>query len=788
MKNNTHSHSDDINIIGVLKTLNKYKVSILLSTLIFVLLTTIFAYYKPNIYYSSATIEILSKGKNGGLNSTDYMMQALGGNSANLDNEVTLLKSRLIVQKALESLNLTTRYYSTNSLGKTTELYKDSPFIVSINTIEDLAYNKRIELLPIDNNTFTLIIKPLSKYSLKGILAQLGLKTLKEAEKISYNKTHKYSEKITTPWFAFTVNKIEELNPYNYSFYFIPKDDLYKNYAENLSVSMDSQFGTILNLNYEDSVSLRAKEILNAILTQYIYQGIEDKAKTAELTLGFIDSQLDKIDKKLTHSEQNLRNYKETNQVVDLGGKVTLATTQVAEYEAEQSQLQTEINILTNLKHFVDNNSDLSGLTLGTIKFASENLSTLVKNLQEMTEKKNLMLVDYTELHPEVIKLTRSISSTKKSIKQAVTSSLQQLEQRNFDLNEVITKHKKSLNALPLQEKELAELARPLKVNENVYEFLLEKKAETAILKSSTIAKARILDIARIEPIPIKPKRMFIIIIGFILGLIVGISLALFREYLINTIRTTEEIEEMTSLPIYGVIPFNKDKTTKNIFAESFRNIRTKLEFLPSTEKTKIISISSSVSGEGKTTIAATLAEILAQSNKKVIILDLDLRKASLHELFKVSNSIGMSNFLTQQNSFDEVVQKTGIEGLEIITTGPLPANPSELILSPVLKNLLDVLEEEYDYIIIDTPPAGLVTDATILMNYSDISLLVIRTNYTRKEFVKNIDKMAQEHPHHKMGIILNGTVTGTEFGYGYGASYGYGYGYDESNYYTDKK
>jgi len=776
MKNNTHTNSDDINLIEILKTINKYKVSILLSTLIFVLLSAIVAYYKPNIYSSSATIEVLSKGKNGGLDSTDYMMQALGGNSANLDNEVTLLKSRLIVQKALESLNLTTRYYSTNSFGKTTELYKDSPFIVSIDTLEDLTYNKKIELLPIDNDTFKLIIKPIFKYSLKGILAQLGLKPLKEAEKISYNKIHKYSEEITTPWFTFTINKIEELNPYKYSFYFITKDALYKNYADSLSVSMDSKFGTILNLSYDDSVSLRAEEILNTILTRYIYQGVEDKAKTAELTLGFIDSQLDKIDKKLSRSEQNLKNYKQTNKVVDLGGKVTLATTQVAEYESEQSQLQTEINILTNLKHFVENNSDLSGLTLGTIRFASQNLSTLVANLQEMTEKKNLMLVDYTELHPEVIKLTRSISSTKKSIKQAVSSSLKQLEQRNFDLNEVITKHKNSLNALPLQEKELAELARPLKVNENVYEFLLEKKAETAILKSSTIANARVLDMAREEPIPIKPKRVLIVIVGFIMGLIIGVALALLREFLTKTVQKTEEVEEITSLPIYGVIPLNTNDATKNIYAESFRNIRTKLQFSPADEKNKIISITSSVSGEGKTTITATLAEILAQGNKRVIVLDLDMRKSSLHEYFGLNNYIGMSNFLTDQNTFEEVVQTTHCDGLEIITTGPLPPNPSELILSPTFKNLLDVLKEEYDYVLIDTPPAGLVTDATIIMNYSDISLVVVRAKYTRKEFVENIDKMAKDNSHNKLGIIFNGATIGSEFGYGYGASYAYGY------------
>jgi len=785
MSNSVNTNRDEINLGEAWRTVKKYKISIFFITLIFIVGSAIFSYYQPNIYSSSTTIEVLDQGNKGGMESTDFMLKALGGNSANIDNEVALIKSRLIVQKALENLNLTTRYLSKNTLGKTTELYKDSPFIISVGILEEAIYNKTIELIPIDSENFSLIIKPISPYSVKSILAQSGVKPLEESDKINYNEVHRFTEAITTPWFTITINKIADLTAPRYSFTFIPKDKLYKEFSEGLFVSVDSKFGTILNLSYQDNVSLRAQEILQSISVQYLIQGIEDKAKTAELTLGFIDSQLDNIDKQLTLSEQNLKNYKVTNQVVDLGGKVTLATTRVASYESEQLQLQTEINILTNLKHFVDNNSDLSGLTLGTIKFASQNLSALVVNLHEMTEKKNLMMVDYTELHPEVIKLTQGISSTKKSIKQAVSSSLKQLQQRNTDLSEAIAKYNVSLDALPLQEKELAELARPLKVNENVYEFLLEKKAETAILKSSTIANARILDTAREELIPIKPKRAFIVIVGFFLGFIFGTSLAFFREFLTNTIQNTADVEAITSLPIYGVIPLNTGNKTKNIYAESYRNIRTKLEFSPANEKNKIISITSSVSGEGKTTVTATLAEILAQSKKKVIVLDLDLRKSSLHEYFALNNDVGISNFLTEQNSFDEVLQRTQQNGLEVITTGPLPSNPSELILSPAFKNLLDFAKEKYDYVLIDTPPAGLVTDATIIMNYSDISLVVVRAKYTRKEFVKNIDRMAKENSHKKMGLILNGTVVSAEFGYGYGASYAYGY--DNHKYYKDR-
>ena len=784
MQNTTQQHNDEIDLKEVFRTILKYKKSIISITLLFFIFSAVFAYYKPNIYSSSSTIEVLEDDK-GSVGSADFMLKAFGGNSYNIDNELAILESRFVVQKALESLNLHTRYYSTNILNKKTELYKDSPFIVTYKNIEDPMYSKTFELEPIDSTSFRLTLKPLSSYSLKSILAKLDIKQLKEVDKISYSQVHKYDEEIVTPWFTFTVNKIANLNAPHYSFNFTYTDGLYDSYAGGLSVSLASEFGSIVQLSFQDTVSLRAKEILNAIATVYLNEGVKEKTQVAELTLGFIDSQLDTINTKLSSSEQNLQNYKVSHNVVDIQGKVAMATESVAKYEAEQVTLQTEINILKNLQHFMNNNSDLGGLTIGTINFADKSLSKLVQNLQEMTDQKQLLLVDYTEIHPEVMKLTQSIASTKRSIKQALVNSLRQLSQRNKDLTLMIEKYDKSISSLPSQEKELAELSRPLKVNESVYEYLLQKKAETAILKSSTIANARVLDAARDEYTPIKPKRKLIIIVGIILGLIVGIALAFLREFLVYTIQNAEEVEKLTSLPVYGVIPLNKDKLTKNIYTEAFRNIRTNLQFLPGNEDNKIISITSSVSGEGKTTISAGLAEVLARGDKKVLLLDLDMRKASLHKEFNLENNIGMSNYLTMQNTLTEVTKETDIYGLELITTGPLPPNPSELILSSMFTNLLDILKKKYDYIVIDTPPAGLVTDATIIMNYSDISFAIVRAKYTRKEFVKNIDRLAKEHSQNRMGIILNGTIIGSEYGYGYGASYAYGYG--NAQYYKDR-
>jgi capsular exopolysaccharide synthesis family protein len=608
---------------------------------------------------------------------------------------------------------------------------------------------------------------------------------LREDEKISYKQTLQYNKPVKTPWFTLTVSNIEKLTAPKYTFYFTSKDDYYDTYIGGLSVALVSEFSSIIKLNYSDNVALRAQEILNAIAHTYIRKSIQEKTKSAQLTLGFIDSQLQKINSKLTTSEMNLKNYKVENNVVNIEGKVALSSENVSKYEAEELNIKTEINILNNLQHFMQTHKDLNGLTLGTVKFTDTSLLQLIQRLQKMSDQRRLLLVDYTEIHPEVIKLTQSIASTKNAIESAIENSLRQLTQRDQDIKETLAKYRKAIQALPGQEKSLAELARPLKVNESVYEYLLQKKAETAILKSSTIANARVIDKAIADYMPIKPKRKLIVIVGIILGLILGIAQAFLREFMITTVRTVEDVEKLTSLPLYGVIPLKKDKMTNNIYEEAFRNIRTNLQFLPGHHDNKVIAITSSVSGEGKTTITAGLAKVLAQSKKKVIVLDLDMRKASIHKQFDLNNNIGISNYLTSQNTLTEVIKQTDVYGLNIITTGTLPPNPSELILSDEFRELLEELKKHYDFIVMDTPPAGLVTDATILMNYADITFTVVRANYSRKEFVKNIDRMAKEHSQNRMGVILNATLIGKEYGYGYGASYAYGYG--NSQYYKNR-
>ena len=771
---NNKIQNDEIDLKDLFKTIMKYKYTIALFAMVFTLGAAVFAYTKPSVYSSFATIELQEESNRFG--AEDALKKAFSGGSVNIENQIEIFKSKSLADQALKYLNLGTRYFTTKNF-RVHEYYKNSPFIVIDKVLEDTIYGRSFTLTPIDEESFRLEIKPISKFSKRGILAILGVQPLEENELITYDQIHKYNEDISSEWFTLNITKLSPLENEEYHFSFVHPSVASDVYYSELSVSQVSELSSILMTSIQDGVSLRAADLLNSLLKAYLEQEVQRKSEVANLSLNFIDNQLDEINSKLKVSESDLESYKEINDVISLSDKANSVSKQLVEYESKIQELDIEENILSNLYQYISNNQNLSGLTVGAITFADPVLASLVKNLHEFASQKDTFLLDYTDLHPEVQKLTKTIASLRRQIIDSLKNNLNQLNQRKKALNDLILKYKGSLETLPKQERELTRLTRHFSVNEKVYSYLLEKRAETAILKSSTISNGRILDQALNFSKPIKPKRVLLVLVGLILGTIVGLAYAFMREFLNNTIKNTEEIEKYSSMPIYGVIPLNKNKKTNSIFLEAFKSIRTNLQFLPQNEKSRVISITSSVSGEGKTTVTAKIAEVIAQTNKRVIILDLDLRKASVHKEFGLANNVGMSNYLTDQNTLEEVIKKTDFANIDMITTGILPPNPSELILSDNMKKLLEKLKESYDYILIDTPPVGLVTDALILINYSDITFAVVRANYTRKEFIKNLDRLSKEHSHNHIGMILNGVEIGDKYGYGYGVSYGYGYG-----------
>ncbi|MEN8148046.1 MAG: polysaccharide biosynthesis tyrosine autokinase [Campylobacterota bacterium] len=764
---------DEIDLKEVFGTLNRYKYSIIVFAIVFTIGATVFAYFKPNVYSASTTIE-LEEDRGWGAKG-DAMSLALSGGGANLDNEQYIIKSRFLAEKVLRGLEIGTRYYTTHNL-RTIELYHLSPFMVVSKELDSSLEGTTFNMEIIDQDRFILRMAPAVGMKEKT-LHLLGLIEAPEDRPKPYEQEHTFGEEIVTEWFSLKIDKLFDLDNREYSFSVTPNDYMAGFIQGGVSTSLVSKSGTILRISFQDNVALRAQQILNALTERYLQQELEEKTHEADQTLKFIDAQIEEINKDVEQSQGQLEKFRSKNVIVDVGSQAMMTAQNMAEYESKLQALEIESNVLKNVQEYMNTGKDLSGISLGSAAYTDPALAQMIQKLQESIMARNSLLVEFTELHPDVIKLTEAINSIKSSIKFTLKNDVNIIEERKKTLRRYIRKYQRSLEALPENERKLANLTRNTLVNEKVYNFLLEKRAETAILRSSTVSKTRVLDSALLPYLPIKPKRLLIILVGMILGFIVGIALAFLRAFLDDTLKTAEDIDKITNIPLYGAVPQRKDKTTRSQFEEAMRVLRTNLQFVGGAKKSKIVALTSSISGEGKTTIAVALSKIVAATGKKVIVLDLDMRRSRMHEEFSISNKVGVSSILSGHDTLDDVIQAEVEENLDVITAGPKPPNPSELLVTSGFDELIEKLSESYDYIILDTPPIGLVTDAMILLKMADVGLIVTRANYSKKSFLKNIERFASEHELHNLGFIINGLESSKKHGYGYGYGYGYGSG-----------
>ncbi|MCI4407316.1 MAG: polysaccharide biosynthesis tyrosine autokinase [Sulfuricurvum sp.] len=739
---------EEIDLKEVFRTLGRYKKSIAIIVFSVFLLSSLYAYFGTSIYQAQLTLQIQEK--SGGQSTDDLMAKALGVESANVDNEIAIFQSRFVAQKALEKLNIGTRYYVFNNLKKV-ELYKDSPFEVDTKALSPRLFDSEFQLTAVDENHFRLTINPSKSEKIAEFLKSM-FGTIPEDEKlVRFSQVFSYGMKITHPLFEMIISKKAPMGNEHYSFSVLPNEYMYAMLQSSLMVSAGSEKGTVLYLTYQDNVPQRAQDVLNALADAYTNQSIEVKSESAEKTLSFIDKQLEAINSALQNSASNLKDYKSSHIVVDLKDKATIAAQKMDQLETQLYELDMQQSVLKNLLSYLQNNKEIEGIDVGSATASSSPILSLIEKIQAANSLYASLLADYTDKHPSVIKVAQQIVSLKASLRGTIESSLRGIEQRKATLNDIISKNRMSLEGLPEQEKQLSQLTRSFMVNEKVYEYLLQKRVETAIVESSTVSGVRVIDNAVVDDQPIKPKRALIVLIGLILGLIIGVMQAFLRNYLANTIQSISDIEKHTNLPIYAVLPYFTGR--KSLYEDALRVLLTKLEF--QTSKPKIITITSSVQGEGRTTTAIEFARVISSSGKKVIVLDLDMRGSKMHEKLNLSNALGMSTLLSKKSTLEGVIQPID-SNLDIIAAGPAYSNTYALIISDRLAAVLEELKTQYDYIILESPPAGVVADALVLMRKSDLNLIVFKAKYSKKDFIKNINRFVEEHQLENVGIVLN--------------------------------
>lgn len=757
---------EEIDLRQVIGTLYRHRWAILMFTLLGVVISAVSAYFKPNIYQAQSTVEIQVKNPWGWGGRQDAVSSALsGGSASSLDTEMEIIRSRFVTAKALKKVDFSHHYFIRKNF-KQLELYKDSPFTVEMAK----GFGTLFHLYPIDEDRFRL----------EGTYNSGG-------KEKTYNQIHRYGKEIHTKNFVLVVRHKPgiKMSENEYLFRIDNPKGLATTIHKRVSTSPVSKRATLIKISFQDTVPLRTQEFVNALTQAYLRQNIERRTQEAEKTLEFINSQLKTLAENLKVSAANLEAFQRKTKTIDVDKKVERLSEKLGEYESQLATLRLQEDILNSLVRKVKSGQELETLTLAGIGIEDEALAGLISDLRDAILKKKELLRDYTSAYPEIQKLQTRINQLRKIIIQSVSNLYKSVKEKEKFLRLQMGKFHRELSSLPEDQRNFLALQRRFASNEKFYSYLMEKKTETEIRKASTVSANRIVDTALYPNTPIKPKRKLIVLVGLILGLILGIAYAFGRELIDDRIKNEEEIKELCDVPILGTIPHFKIrknenplifKDPKSIAAEAFRNIRTNLLFMSTREQGQIVAVTSTIGGEGKTTICTNLGGIIALSGKKVVILNLDMRKPTLHKRFGLKNEKGISNLLSGHAKLSEVIQHTEFDNLDIISSGPIPPNPSELIGGEMLPQVFRVLRRHYDVVLLDTPPVGLVTDARLLMRKADVTLFVLRAGYSRKHFLRKIDEYYRENDYKGMGIILN-DFNVSKHGYGYGYDYGYGYG-----------
>ncbi|MCH9740847.1 MAG: polysaccharide biosynthesis tyrosine autokinase [Epsilonproteobacteria bacterium] len=741
-------------LLEFLRVVAPYRWSILAITLLSVLFTATYLYFTPPIYESSAIVKIKPDNQNiHRITGQDPLSSALSvSGNADVEQELAILNTFYTNNKAIDKLNMAVQYFVKHDYRKV-EIFSNPPIKIKNVTI----YNNEI----IGKQ---LILHP----------KQNGFKIQKE--NIMGQQIFAYNQEVQTKDFKCVVEKQSNFNqPIHFQLNGNNRNIYEKIVKEKLKVSRLNEDVSIIKVAYQDTSAKRADDYVNALINIYIDQSITDKSKKNNKILDFIEQQLTITGKKLKLSETQLEEYRINNNVIQPTAQSGLLLDRLNNIEIELSENKIKERLAENLMVFVKNNKHLDSIVPTLRELGEEPTIMLIQTIQDLQRRANELSAEFTEKHPDLISLRNQIRRNQRTIYLNVKNLKSAISNRQQDLTQLKTKNESNLKHLPEKEKQLIQYQRNYDVNSKMYSYLLEKKSENEMKKVATISDYEIIDHAYSNPKPIKPKKMMLLAMAFIIGLLTGMIIAYIRNALINKIQDSKEIKHLTSLPIYGELPLlAKPNAGLEVFnnpqsplTTSFRNLRTTLQFMTNKSKGNTILVTSSISNEGKSTITSNLSTIFQMAGYKSIILDLDLYQPTLHKFFNIEHAIGMSTYLNRKDSIGDIIFSTAYQNLDIIPAGPVAPNASELILSERFNSLLSTLQKRYDYIFIDSAPFTMVADTLYLMQFSDVNLIVVRENFTQKSFLSNLDEVVAQREFKNTGLLVNTSQTDSN-PYGY--------------------
>ncbi|TAF70546.1 MAG: polysaccharide biosynthesis tyrosine autokinase [Flavobacterium sp.] len=609
-----------------------------------------------------------------------------------------------------------------------------------------------------------------------------------------FKKRFKVGQKVVLPFLNWRLNIKDNPGFYKGNEYFVRFnnfDGTVSNY-KGIAVRADDKGGSVLTLSMQGTNKARLVDYLNATVKMLIKRQLDSKNQFATNTIAFIDSTLVSMESQLKETGNELKSFRKDKNIIDVEDGGVKFSDRILKYDVEKDEITRKIAYYNSLRSYLKSSVDYSKLPAPSVAGIEDpNIVVNVSKLIALSTQRSEMA--YAVKSEKIFKdFDNQMLAVKNVLLENIVTAKQSLQYDLATVNSKIGASESVIKQLPEDQQELIKIKRKYDLSDNIYTTFLQKRSEADIVKAANLSDIHFIDPAKdVGGGLIGPKTSVNYVLALFLGILIPLIVVLIIFFINNSIQNTEELSNLTNIPLIGVIGVNRDKTAlavynkpKSALSESFRAIRSSLQFLykkQNVDGAKTLMITSSVSGEGKTFCSINIATVFALSEKKTVIVGLDLRKPKLFEEFNLNNDKGVVNYLINESSVDEITNATEIPFLDVILSGPIPPNPAELIISEHLGDLIRELKQKYDYIILDTPPVGLVSDALELDQYCDVTLYIVRQNFSKKDMITLLNNRVKRGELKNTSIILNGFENKAKYGTGYG--YGYGYGYGNNSY-----
>ena len=760
------------------------------SVIICMIISYTYLWYSVKTYATSGTLKIEEK-------KSEFadLVSIINNNDrgpSKIQSEIFVLQSRTLILDAIKDIDYRISFYISGR-ARTTDVYPQKLLDIQLVKFDSLNfYRAPITYQPINKNSFKLSYKEGGK---------------------DIQKIFNYDQPISVDNTAFSIKYPGEMpRVSNFIFKFNVPEDFVGRVRSGLHASEMIKNSNIISLQETDTNPQFAADILNSLMKEYLNYDKTQKTQSATQIIRFIDDQLESLSNQVKGSEKQIEKYKQNSNIMDIGSATELQLGKIKDLETQRSLLKIQMIAINQLKEQITKEKDDINLNLNLEGNIDQLLAGLIVNLNNLLVEKNTLLKTYNANSQTIKDINQQILVLKNAALDNINATITRINKNIEYLEGQIAQVNQKISSLPAAERDLISLKRDFDINDKVYSFLSEKRLDEQISRSAILAGATIIELAQPNFSPISPDTHTIHRTAIIIGLAIGLGMIVLIRILNPYIYDKETVESLTTIPIIGIIrkfpeAIDENNTQilaisrpKSIFAESVRSVRTNLSFIASEKKSKVICITSEVAGEGKSFIAVNLSSTLSLIDKKIVLIAADLRRSRLHKTFHVSNDKGLSNYLANQCELDDIIIENIQPNLDIIVSGPVPPNPSELLHSSRMKTLMNDLKKRYDIIMVDTAPIGLVSDAIPLIRMSDINIFVIRSGKSKFYAATVPQRIANEYHLDNTVIILNAFSEDllhsryytTKFTSEYHGTHYYYYsdysGYEGSDYYIDKK